>query len=377
MSGGWPVMVVGGGPAGAAFALAAARAGQAVLVLERRTQPHDKVCGEFISGEAAAALARLGLDLAALGAQPIERLGLNLGPRRIERPLPFPALSLSRRRLDAALLDAARAQGASVVQAHVLGLEREGPGEGGGWRARLDDGGAPSARHAVLAVGKHDLKGHRRGRGLQDDLVGFKMHWRLAPRQALALAGAVELFLFEGGYAGLEPVEDGVANLCLLVRRSRLSALGGGWPALLAALTAEAPRLGERLAGAAPLWPKPLAVSAIPYGYVQARAQGLWRLGDQAAVIPSFAGDGLAIALHSAGQAATAWLAGEAPERFQRRLAHDLGLRVRAAALVSQVLTQPVGQRLSMAAAALWPGLAPGVAAATRVPQRALARDWA
>ncbi len=365
------MMVVGGGPAGAAFALGLAQAGQRPLVLERRTQPHDKVCGEFISGEAAEALKRLGLDLAALGAQPIDRLRLCRGGRRLERALPFPALSLSRRRLDAALLDAARDQGASVIQARVMGLEREGPA----WCARLEDGGAVRAAHAALAVGKSDLKGHRRGRGLHRDLVGFKLHWRLAPRQAQALAGAVELHLFDGGYAGLEPVEDGLANLCLLVRRARLTQLGGGWPVLLAALTQEAPRLGERLAGAQALWPKPLAVSATPYGHVQARANGLWRLGDQAAVIPSFAGDGLAIALHSARQAAQAWLAGLPPERFQRRLAQDLGLRVRAAALLSHALTHPLGQTLAMAAADRCPALAPAVARATRVPARALARD--
>jgi hypothetical protein len=33
-----------------------------------------------------------------------------------------------------------------------------------------------------------------------------------------------------------------------------------------------------------------------PYGYVQNRSIGLWCIGDQAAVIPSFSGDGIAIA---------------------------------------------------------------------------------
>jgi menaquinone-9 beta-reductase len=43
-----------------------------------------------------------------------------------------------------------------------------------------------------------------------------------------------------------------------------------------------------------------LAIASIPYGYVQNRSIGLWCIGDQAAVIPSFSGDGIAIALHSA-----------------------------------------------------------------------------
>ena len=51
------------------------------------------------------------------------------------------------------------------------------------------------------------------------DFIGFKCHFRLTPEQRAALAEHVEMTLFDGGYAGLEPVEGGRANLCLVVRR--------------------------------------------------------------------------------------------------------------------------------------------------------------
>jgi menaquinone-9 beta-reductase len=45
-------IVVGGGLAGAAFAITLARQGRPVIVLEKTTGAHHKVCGEFLSAEA-------------------------------------------------------------------------------------------------------------------------------------------------------------------------------------------------------------------------------------------------------------------------------------------------------------------------------------
>jgi flavin-dependent dehydrogenase len=363
-------LVIGGGPAGAALATLLARAGRRVMLVEREAGPHDKVCGEFISGEAAAYLQRLGLDLPALGAVAIHRMRLAAQGPFAEQALPFPAFSLSRRRLDEALLWLASRAGVELRRGRkVKGLERLDEG----WRAALDGGAEARAGSAFLATGKHDLKGRRRPPGLHGDLVGFKMHLRLAASQSAALEGAVELHLFPGGYAGLEPIEGGLANLCLVIGRRQLDG-GSAWGTLLRNLMTNYPPLARRLAGSQAMWPRPLAISAIPYGHVARPEDGLWRLGDQAAVIPSFAGDGLGIALHSAHEAAAAWLAGESAATFQLRLARDLGPRVRGAALLSRLLVQPWAQGFAVSLTRLRPQLLSAAAAHTRIPERALDR---
>ena len=139
-------------------------------------------------------------------------------------------------------------------------------------------------------------------------------------------------------------------------------------------MRAESPHLDARLEGAAPCWARPLALSAIPYGHVRHRAGGLWRLGDQAAVIPSFSGDGMSIALHSAELAADIFLQRGDADAYQRRLSHDVARQVRLATLLSHGLVRRPGQAALGAAARLWPGLMSSVAFHTRVSDAALSR---
>jgi len=364
-------LIVGGGLAGGALATALAEAGRSVVLLERETGPHDKVCGEFLSREAILYLETLGIDPLALGACRIHSVRLSGGAGVATVKLPFPALSLSRRALDDALLRRAADAGADVrLGARVQSLDSDP----GGWRARLSAGDPVSGKAAFLATGKHDLRGWARPAGRQPDLIGFKMHLSLSPAQAAQLAGHVELTLFRGGYAGLEPVEGGLANLCLLVRRSRYAALGQQWEALLEAMRADSALLAARLDGARPCWDRPLAISSIPYGYVRRTGDGLWRLGDQAAVIPSFAGDGMSIALHSARLAARYYLDGASVDAYQRRMARDVGTAVRCATLLSQLSVHGLGRAVIGWGASRLPNIMSSVAAMTRVPSGALRR---
>ena len=328
------VLVIGGGLAGAAAAAHLAHAGRDVCLLERTTGPHDKVCGEFLSFEAQEELRRIGLDLGALGAVPIRSVAVELGRRRVEAPLGFAASSLSRRVLDEALLSRAAETGAEVRRgARVTALAREGAG----WSVEVEGQGRIAARHVMLATGKHDLRGWARPDGRQSDLIGFKSYWQLPG----GLGGTVELHPFPGGYAGLEMVEDGRANLCLVVSRATFAASGRRWEGLLAHILGSCPGLRDRLARAVPGEDRPLAVARIPYGLVQERSDSLWRLGDQAAVIPSFTGEGMSIALHSARLAAEHLGAGRSAEDFQQRLARDVRGQVRLSTLVSQALVAP------------------------------------
>lgn len=77
------------------FALTLARAGRDVTLLEKSKEPHDKVCGEFLSREALVHLQRVGLDVRARGAVPIQHMRLVTPWFQQQSRLPFGAWSLS------------------------------------------------------------------------------------------------------------------------------------------------------------------------------------------------------------------------------------------------------------------------------------------
>ena len=358
-------LVVGGGPAGAAAALCLARAGRPVTLLERTAGPHDKVCGDFLGGPALAGLAALGLDAATLGGAPIALVRLVAGTRVAEAPLPFAALGLSRRALDEALLRAAAAAGACLRRgeaARRLSVER----------ARLvleADSETWLGGTVLLATGKHDLRGAARparGRGA----AGLKTYLALAPDQHAHLGEAVELVLLGGGYAGLQRVEAGGAVLCLMLGRKGVRAIGTSSASLCEWLAGASPHLARRLAGCVPLIRRPLAIAGVPYGYLHApesdAAPGLFRLGDQAAVIPSLAGDGVAVALASAALAARSVLAGESASLYHRRLRAALARPVATAMLAHRIAGTEGAQRWLLRVCRLWPGLIGFTAARTR-----------
>jgi flavin-dependent dehydrogenase len=349
-------LIAGGGLAGAA---AACLLGPEATLVERETGPHDKVCGEFISWEAQDALARLGIDPAALGGAPIDHVRLVHDNTTVTAKLPGRGIGLSRRILDEALLTQAAKNGARILRGHTI--RRLLPGG-----LNVDGIGPLTAQRTLLATGKHDLRNARRDR-TPEPLIGLKMFYRLSPAQTAELAGHVEIILFPGGYAGLQPIEDNQANLCLLIDRPHFEAAGNTWSGLIARLTHTTPHLATRLDDATQLLPRPVAIARIPYGFVHAPGPAdppnLFRLGDQMGVIPSFSGDGMAIALHTAFAAANA----PSAQAYHRAMRRTLRPQIGRAMLLHR-LGQAHPQLLTLAAQAL-PAALPWIARLTRVPQ--------
>lgn len=368
------VVVAGGGLAGAGAACVLAKAGREVMLLEREAAATHKICGEFLSTETQGYLRRLGLDLDALGGHVISHLRLIRQKTIVETALPFNGLGLSRYRLDEALLNHAshsgaqlwRGQRASVadIKGSIIDLD-------------VQSAGKVRTNSLFLATGKHDLRELRRNpKTSPEDLVGFKMHFEVDSAQHHALANHVELVLFDQGYAGLQRVEDGRVNLCLLAEANWLNACGGTWAGLLEELLRTCPHLQRRLSNAIPLLSQPLSIYRVPYGFVYNppanNAGNIYRLGDQVGVIPSFSGDGMGIALHSGVVAATHYLDGLGAARYHRQIRRDIASQICRAGLLYRASRWGPSQRLLMGWAGLMPRSLHLAASLTRIPSSAV-----
>jgi menaquinone-9 beta-reductase len=355
-------LILGAGPAGCAAAITLARGGARPLILEKSRETGDALCGGFMSWRTLATLERLGLSAESVGGHPITRVKVFAGTRVAEATLPGGAVGLSRRRLDQMLLDQALASGAAVERGVTVRSV-----DGG--LVSLDGAATLDAESLFLATGKHDVRGCARPRDDLDPAMGLRVRLGAHPGLTRLISDSIELFLFDRGYAGVELQEDGSANICLALRKSKLAEAGGQPAALLAELGAALPAFGERLAYASSSLQID-AIAAVPYGWRTADTRsGLFRLGDQAAVIPSLAGEGNGIAIASGVSSGAAWLSGGADtaRAYQRAFFSRTRRPVVTATRLWQAGESPFLAGLATALLRLAPGLAGTMASLTRI----------
>jgi menaquinone-9 beta-reductase len=355
------VVVVGGGPAGAAAAITLARAGRDVLLVDKATFPRDKCCGDGLTTGALRRLEHLGLHPEQVASwQPVDDvLVRSPSGRTVRFPLPRDdgtyAVVARRYELDAALLDVARAAGVKVHDGHAATASTLGDD-----RITVDvEGIGPvAARYAIGADGMWSPL--RKALGVSDE-PGYLGEWH-AFRQYFRStgAGARELWVwFEPdllpGYAWSFPLPDGRANVGFGVLRvpgrptKELKAL---WPELL-----RRPHIAEVLGPDAQpeaphkAWPIP---ARVPTTTLTAAGGRALFVGDAARATDPMTGEGIGQALESGMAAAEAIVTAgpSAPDRaaalYEEVMARTLAVDHRLAALLSRALRHRKGARFAV-----------------------------
>lgn len=307
------VVIVGGGPAGAATAIHLARRGLQVVLLEKELQAHEKVCGEFLSGEGDQYLKELGLDVKALAAVPIDKFEFHARSNSVTCKLPMVAYGISRVTLDEALLQLATKSGARVIRGvfvkGALPKERIASVSEGELRHVLTtNAGEIEGDRLVIASGKSEFASLNPRHGWDSGQVGFKTHLRLSPGALEKLHSKCELFVFPYGYGGIIEVENGLANFCFVIERKRLKEIGTDWHSLASHIAGSVPQILEYIVGAELADDRIVTTANIPYGFIRKAPApaGVYCIGDQMAVIPSLTGEGMSLALLTARSAADA-----------------------------------------------------------------------
>ncbi|MGB8887588.1 MAG: NAD(P)/FAD-dependent oxidoreductase [Candidatus Korobacteraceae bacterium] len=292
--------VIGGGPAGSSAAITAARLGARVVLLEAREFPRHKVCGEFVSAEALGVLAGLLREAPSAkslfdNAPVMDRTRLLRGNRSLEAPVVPAALSITRYDLDAALWKAAQVAGLETrANCEVVASDGDGP-----FRLQTSDGEL-GAKALVVAAGRWSQFTADRSMPPGPKWIGLKAHFH----ESRPLR-STDLYFFRHGYCGVQPVAADLVSACAMVRSDRATSLQE--------VFALHPQLAKRAAG----WKavtQPVSTAPLIYRPPQATRGNVIFVGDAAAFIDPFAGDGISIALRSgeaAGQSIGRLLAGE------------------------------------------------------------------
>jgi flavin-dependent dehydrogenase len=345
------VVVAGGGPAGLAVALAAARRGLDVLVLERNALPADKACGEGLLPPGVRALEALGVLplVAAADRAPIRAIRwIDQDGLAAEARLPGEGgIGIRRTALSAALLAAARAAGAEVRDRTPVVDHRRGA-------SGVEVNTADSAQRARLLVAADGLLSavrareglDRRARG--EARFGVRRHFAVRP-----WSEAVEVHFGERVEAYVTPCGQervGVAVLCEAAARAPYAELLSRFPAVTARLGG-AP-FDSAAAGAGPLLRRAAARTR----------DRLVLVGDAAGYVDAITGEGLSLALQAAldlGQLLPDALARgatrEAFRTFDRVQARRFRRYAAAARLMLRLARRPAVRRRILSAASRHP----------------------
>lgn len=353
----YDLIVVGGGPAGCATAIAAARCGGSVLLLERGRYPRQKVCGEFISPESIALLSGLLLpeDRARLmnAAPHIGAMRIFVDGRTIRAPISPHAISIPRSDLDSALWRACEKAGVDARQNVAADcIENANTVRVGGCRF--------TGRALVDATGRWSNVRRESVAKPTPQFVGLKAHFaeENAPLSA-------DLYFFAGGYCGVQPIGDRVVNVCAMVRASK------------AANLEHVLRFEPRLAKRATRWAALMStVSTFPLVFrqpVPVRA-GVFNVGDAAGFIDPFVGDGISLALQTGVAAADAlssiWRDGRSLTETAKAYVSEYNRHFRPvfrrAARVRRLFGLPAPLRALAAMIAQAPGVSSGLVKLTR-----------
>jgi len=345
----YDLTIVGGGPAGTSAAITAARHGARVLLLERGRFPRHKVCGEFVSAESLGLLGNL-LDAehAALlrDAIRIPQARVFLDGRTLETAVGPPAASIARVDLDAALWDLAGQSGVETRQQTTVQAIT-----GGGPFTVATSSGDFETLAVINTSGRwSNLNPAPTGSGRAGEKwLGLKAHFAEPSPPA-----SVDLYFFDGGYCGVQPVElngagstHGRVNACAMVRADVASTLSE--------VFSRHPSLRERSRHWKPL-SDAVSTSPLLFRDPQPEHGNILMAGDAAGFVDPFVGDGISLALRS-GKLAADCLASffrreaslhDAAGRYRRTYEQQLAPIFRASSKIRRLLLLPRSVRTPM-----------------------------
>ena len=305
----YDLAIVGGGLAGLALSIQAARSGYQVILFEKEQYPFHRVCGEYISLESWDFLKDLGVDLDFLNVSYIKRLCVSaVNGRSVEQKLPLGGFGISRYKLDHELAEIAKR---AAVILHEQTRVNDIHFADGNFALETTKGNF-IAKVVAGSFGKRsnlDVKWKRpfvmAKRNKLNNYIGVKYHVRYDfPGDMIALHN------FKKGYCGISKVEGEKYCLCYLTTADNLQASNNDIQKMEKNILSVNPHLKKIFGQCEMLWKEPVIISQISFDKKELVKDHVLMIGDAAGMITPLCGNGMSMALHASK------IAGEEIKRF-------------------------------------------------------------
>lgn len=287
------VVVIGGGLAGLLSALKLSRTGISVCLIEKKNYPFHRVCGEYISNEVVPYLKSINAYPEHLSPSALHRFQLSaINGKSSYLKLDLGGFGVSRYAFDHFLYEENLKAGVQVmVNTEVNDVVFK------------DDHFEVSlatdvliTRQVIGSFGKRsklDVSLNRSFIQKRSPYVGVKYHIRTDFPDDL-----VALHNFEGGYCGVNKIDDDKTNLCYLVHRSVLKS-EGSIEALEKNILQKNIHLKQIFNNSEFLFDKPETINEISFETKEPVLNHMLMVGDAAGMITPLCGNGMAMAIHA------------------------------------------------------------------------------
>ncbi|PWK71448.1 flavin-dependent dehydrogenase [Mucilaginibacter oryzae] len=288
------VIIVGGGLAGLFNAILLNRAGLKVTLIERKSYPMHRVCGEYVSNEVIPFLSSLGINLGELNVSRINRLEVTaVSGTKLSQKLDLGGFGLSRYTFDHFLYQKALAEGVNVlVNTRVEDISFTDN------RFEVTFPGTTLTAPLVIgSFGKRsnlDQKLKRPFFYKRSPYLAVKFHLRMDFPTDL-----IQLNNYKDGYCGVSKTDGDRYCMCYMAHRDDLRKCGT-LQALEENVIRKNPYLDDIFRNAEFVLDKPEVINEISFEKKSPVDNHILMSGDTAGMIAPLCGNGMTMAIHSA-----------------------------------------------------------------------------
>lgn len=291
----YDVIIVGGGLAGLTAAILLSRAEKKVLLLEKKSYPFHKVCGEYVSNEVLPFLLLLGFDPFNYGASRINKLRISTPQgKNIHSSLEPGGFGLSRYVMDNALFEIAERSGTEI---HLLSRVTDISFSDDQFKVVTNSGQIFFSKLVIGSYGKRDVLDKKLKRsfiGSHTKYLGVKYHIKTNyPVNEIGLDN------FENGYCGIVKIEEDKYNLCYLYRNNKQK-IFNSIKELEEKILFKNPVLKAVFSNSQFLFEQPEVINEISFASKNTVESHILMCGDSAGLIAPMCGNGMSMAIRAA-----------------------------------------------------------------------------